>query len=94
LLFAPSRARRAADTFKDRFPYNTALMMDAGGASREVRQGLPDDVREYIPFYESVPGSPTCSRGVQHQPRRGAGVFSLDLPAPPGAPAPHFRLVR
>jgi len=57
LLFgAITRAPGPPRTFKDRFPYNTALMMDAEGRIT----GKYDKVflmmfGEYIPFYESVP---------------------------------------
>jgi apolipoprotein N-acyltransferase len=57
LLFgAITRAAGPARTFKDKFPYNTALMMDAAGRIT----GKYDKVflmmfGEYIPFYESIP---------------------------------------
>ena len=57
LLFgAITRAPGPPRTFKDRFPYNTALMMDGEGRIT----GKYDKVflmmfGEYIPFYESVP---------------------------------------
>jgi len=57
LLFgAITRAAGPPRTFKDKFPYNTALMMDAEGRIT----GKYDKVflmmfGEYIPFYESIP---------------------------------------
>jgi apolipoprotein N-acyltransferase len=57
LLFgAITRTPGEARTFKDRFPYNTAIMMDAAGRIT----GKYDKVflmifGEYIPFYESIP---------------------------------------
>jgi len=57
LLFgAITRTPGEPRTFKDRFPYNTALMMDAAGRIT----GKYDKVflmifGEYIPFYESIP---------------------------------------
>ena len=57
LLFgALTRAPGPPHSFKDRFPYNTALMMDAAGRIT----GTYDKVflmifGEYIPFYESIP---------------------------------------
>ncbi len=57
LLFgAITRAPGPPRTFKDKFPYNTAIMMDAAGRIT----GKYDKVflmifGEYIPFYESVP---------------------------------------
>jgi apolipoprotein N-acyltransferase len=57
LLFgAITRAPGEPRTFKDRFPYNTAIMMDAAGRIT----GKYDKVflmifGEYIPFYESIP---------------------------------------
>ncbi len=57
LLFgAITRTPGEPRTFKDRFPYNTALMMDAAGRIT----GKFDKVflmifGEYIPFYESIP---------------------------------------
>ncbi len=57
LLFgAITRTPGEPHTFKDRFPYNTAIMMDAAGRIT----GKYDKVflmifGEYIPFYESIP---------------------------------------
>jgi apolipoprotein N-acyltransferase len=57
LLFgAITRAPGEPHTFKDRFPYNTAIMMDAAGRIT----GKYDKVflmifGEYIPFYENIP---------------------------------------
>ena len=57
LLFgAITRTPGAPHTFKDKFPYNTAIMMDAAGRIT----GKYDKVflmifGEYIPFYESIP---------------------------------------
>ncbi len=57
LLFgAITRSPGEPRTFKDRFPYNTAIMMDATGRIT----GKYDKVflmifGEYIPFYESIP---------------------------------------
>jgi apolipoprotein N-acyltransferase len=57
LLFgAITRSPGPPRTFQDKFPFNTALMMDAGGRIT----GTYDKVflmifGEYIPFYESIP---------------------------------------
>jgi apolipoprotein N-acyltransferase len=99
LLFgAITRSPGPPHTFKDKFPYNTALMMDAGGRIT----GMYDKVflmifGEYIPFYESVPWFTDLFPEASNTNRgEDPAVFSLDLPAPAasaaGQPAPHYRL--
>jgi apolipoprotein N-acyltransferase len=96
LLFgAITRSAGPPLTFKDKFAYNTALMMDGGGRIT----GKYDKVflmmfGEYIPVYESVPWFTDLFPEASNTNRgEDPAVFALDLPAPsPGAPAPHFRL--
>ena len=57
LLFgALTRAPGPPRSFKDRFPYNTALMMDAAGRITATYDKVFLMIfGEYIPFYESIP---------------------------------------
>jgi apolipoprotein N-acyltransferase len=90
LLFgALTRTPGPPHSFKDKFPYNTALMMDAAGRIT----GSYDKVflmifGEYIPFYESIPWFTDLFPEASNV-NRGEDPASFPLQLPGGA---HYRL--